>query len=108
VARITQLVVFEYLRMVVEMVGKIDVIVIPEGKRIEGAEFLGEIEHAVVFFDDAGFAGGGRNQSPVVVTLFGEYAEIVVDQQKCVFMDLRVKAGERFFEESPGTIVGWT
>ncbi len=47
--------------MVVEMVGKVDVIVIPEGDSIEGAELLGKLEHAVVFFDDAGFAGGGRD-----------------------------------------------
>jgi hypothetical protein len=70
------------------MVGEIDVIVIPEGKGIEGTKFLGELEHLVIFFDDAGFASGGRNQGPVVMTLFGEYAEIIVDQQERILMDL--------------------
>ena len=58
-AGVAEFVVFKYLDVVVEMVGEVDVIVIPEGDCIEGAEFLGELEHAVVFFDDAGFAGGG-------------------------------------------------
>lgn len=80
VAGVAQFVVFEHLRVVVEMVGEVDIIVIPEGNRVEGAELSSEIEHAVVFFDDAGFAGACRNYGPVVVTLFGKDAEIIVDQ----------------------------
>lgn len=66
--------------MVVEMVGKIDVVIIPESKGVEGAKLLGELEHAVEFFDDARFAGCGRDYGPVVVALFREDAEVVIDQ----------------------------
>jgi|LakMenEpi03Aug12_release.lakeMendotaPanAssembly.Ray.scaffolds.fasta_scaffold42327_7 hypothetical protein len=79
-AGVAEFVVFEHLGVVVEMIGEVDVVVIPEGKGIEGTEFLSELEHAVVFFDDAGFAGGGRDQGPVVVTLCGENTEVIVDQ----------------------------
>ncbi len=60
VAGVAELVV-EHLSVVVEMVGEVDVIIVPEGNGNEGAEFVGQLEHAVVFFDDAGFAGGGRD-----------------------------------------------
>jgi hypothetical protein len=59
VTRVAQFVVFEHLGAVMKMVGEIDVVVIPEGNGVEATELLGELEHAVVFFDDAGFAGGG-------------------------------------------------
>jgi hypothetical protein len=95
------------LGVVVEMVGEVDVIVIPEGNGIKGAELSGELEHAVVFFDDTGFASGGRKQSPVVVALFGKNTEVIIDEQESILMDLRLKAGQRLFEEPPGTIVGW-
>jgi hypothetical protein len=42
------------------------------------------------------------------VTLLGECTEIIVDQEERILMDLGVKAGEGFFEEPPGAIVGWT
>lgn len=77
---VAEFVVFKDLSVVEEMVREIDVVVIPEGKGIEGAKLLRELEHTVVFFDDAGFASGGRNQSPVVATLFGEDTEVVVNQ----------------------------
>jgi hypothetical protein len=79
VTRVAEFVVFENLGVVVEMVGEVNIIVIPKGKGIEGAKLLGEPEHAIVFFDDARFASGRRDQSPVFVALFGENTEIIVD-----------------------------
>jgi hypothetical protein len=61
VAGVAEFEVFENLGVVEEMVGKVNVVVIPEGKGIERAELLSELEHSVVFFDDAGFAASGRN-----------------------------------------------
>ena len=48
-AGVTEFVVFEHLAVVVEMVGEVNVVVIPEGECIEGTKFFGELEHAVVF-----------------------------------------------------------
>ncbi|TXH01236.1 MAG: hypothetical protein E6R05_05955 [Candidatus Moraniibacteriota bacterium] len=107
-AGVTEFVVFEHLAVVVEMVGKVDVIVIPEGDCNEGTKFLGRLGHAVVFFDDAGLASGGRDQGPFVVTLFGEYAELIVNQKERILVDLRMKASQGFFQQSPRTIVSWT
>ena len=98
VAGVAEFEVFENLGVVMEMVGEVDVVVIPEGKGIEGTKLLRELEHAVVFFDNAGFAGGGRDQGPVVVTLFGENTEVIIDEQECIFMNLRMKTGEGFFQ----------
>ncbi len=57
--RVAEFVIFEDFGVVVEVIGKVEVVVIPKSNRIEGTELLGELEHTVVFFNHAGLAIGG-------------------------------------------------